>query len=73
MKEMLVPKGSAHLLTAEELKKWRGNLNWTQRQAAAWLRVPLKAYQKWEQAYRQAHNPGPIKLRMKQARAKDAT
>lgn len=56
-------------LTAADLKFWRKDeMGWTQSQAAAWLKVSLKAYQKWEQGYRTAHNPGPIKMRMKQAR-----
>ena len=68
-KRNLTPKGKSETVPAAEFKTWRKErMKWTQRQAAAWLQVPLKAYQKWEQGYRSAHNPGPIRLRMKQAR-----
>lgn len=52
-----------------ELKAWRRACGKTQREAADWLRVPLRTYQKWEQGERAAHNPGPIKLRMAQLRS----
>ena len=68
----LTPKADKPSLQAADLKRWRHRCDWTQKQAAAWLNVPLKAYQKWEQAYRAAHNPGPILARMKQARPRTA-
>lgn len=55
-------------ITSEEFKQWRSKLEWSQRRAADFLRVSLRAYEKWEGGSRQARNPGPIRLRMKEAR-----
>lgn len=54
-------------LDAKQFVAWRKRLGWTQREAAEWLAVTLKAYQKWEQAKREAQNQGPIKFRMREA------
>ena len=67
---VLTAKQDRLSLHPDNLRRWRDGHGWTQKQAAAWLNVDLRAYQKWEQGYREAHNPGPILARMRQARPK---
>ena len=53
---------------AEQLRDWRTRRGYTQEQAAAWLRVPLRTYQEWEQGRREPWQTGPIRKLMQQAR-----
>ena len=45
----------------DELLSWRQRLEWTQREAASFLDVPVSTYRGWEQGRREVHNPGPVR------------
>lgn len=55
----------AALVMAPELRAWRARHRWTQRDAAAELRVSKRTYEAWE-AGRPVRNPGPVKRVMEQ-------
>lgn len=46
---------------SEALSKWREALNMTQKEAAAFLRVPIRTYQEWEQGRRKPKQDGPLR------------
>jgi DNA-binding transcriptional regulator YiaG len=56
---------------ALELKCWRGHRGWTQKVAAANIRVDVDVYRKWEQgshAPSDAPNKADIRKRMQEAK-----
>ena len=51
-----------------ELRKWRGELGWTQREAASHIGCSLKTYRSWEQAQRVMRFGKMVRTRMSVAR-----
>jgi DNA-binding XRE family transcriptional regulator len=60
----LPPYRRTPVITAREFKEWRAGTDMTQAEAAAWLRVRLRTYQKWEQGVRLPTHIGAVRHRM---------
>ena len=58
---------------ANDLRSWRLALGWTRKQAASFLRVPLRTLEGWEQGRRKPDQEGPIRKLMELSENQPAT
>ena len=57
---------------ADEIRDWRLALGWTRKQAAAFLGVPLRTLEGWEQGRRKPDQEGPTRKLMELSRNQPA-
>lgn len=57
----------AEPITAADLRKWRARMGWKQKEAAAWLIVPHRTYQNWEEGHRKLRHGYGVRVRMQLA------
>jgi DNA-binding transcriptional regulator YiaG len=46
---------------ADDLKEWRSRMGFLQPHAAAWLGIPYRTYQEWEQGRSEPSQLGPVR------------
>lgn len=67
-KRLLIPEDGP--VTGDDIQKWRKHLDWSQRDAAGWLGVSVRALQNWEQGVRNMRHPVGVRRLMAHATAK---